>query len=253
MLLSLLGYFWIHRIEGRQVPSRRHAAAPAANPQKLFMAGEAALRENKLDEAERNFRAVLAVDPDVAGAYANLGVIHMRRKQWPQALAMLHKAEKLAPTVAGIRLNIGLIYFRQNDFGSAIKPFESVVQQAPDSYQARYLLGLCYFFNDRWADTVVDPGAAVGSGFRPIELSLRARTRGGEGEQFGTRTKRRETSWWRWGSDKPEYRLIVGKGHYNRGEYDDAVRELEAAAQADPKLPFVHFNLGLAYVKQAGL
>ncbi len=72
---------------------------PAANPQKQFTAGEAALRENKLEEAERDFRAVLAVDPGVAGAYANLGVIHMRRKQWPQALAMLRKAEKLAPAV----------------------------------------------------------------------------------------------------------------------------------------------------------
>ena len=44
------------------------------------------------------------MNPDVAGAYANLGVIHMRRKQWPQALGMLRKAEKLAPDVAGIRL-----------------------------------------------------------------------------------------------------------------------------------------------------
>jgi Flp pilus assembly protein TadD len=113
----------------------------AANPQKLFATGETALRENKLDEAERDFRAVLAVDPGVAGAYANLGVIHMRRKQWPQALAMLLKAEKLAPTVAGIRLNIGLVYFRQNDFLSAIK----VSRRAPPrTHQARYLLGLCY-------------------------------------------------------------------------------------------------------------
>jgi tetratricopeptide (TPR) repeat protein len=52
------------------------------------------------------------------------------------------------------------------------------------------------------------------------------------------------------GEGTPEYRLIIGKAHYNRGEYDDAVRELEAAAQADPKLPFVHFNLGLAYLKK---
>ena len=117
------------------------STVPAANSQKLFTAGETALRENKLDEAERDFRAVLTVDPGVAGAYANLGVIHMRRKQWPQALATLRKAEKLAPTVAGIRLNIGLVYFRQNDFLSAIKPFESVVRQSPDSYQAHYLLG----------------------------------------------------------------------------------------------------------------
>jgi tetratricopeptide (TPR) repeat protein len=52
------------------------------------------------------------------------------------------------------------------------------------------------------------------------------------------------------GQGRPEYRLIIGKAHYNRGEYDDAVRELEAAAQADSKLPFVHFNLGLAYLRK---
>ena len=65
----------------------------------------------------------------------------MRRKQWPQALEMLHKAEHLAPQLAGIRLNIGLAYYRQNNFRAAIAPFESVVRDAPNSYQARYLLG----------------------------------------------------------------------------------------------------------------
>src|SRR3974390_2841428 len=62
----------------------------AVNPQKSFEAGEAALREGKLDDAERAFRQVLAVDPASAGAYSNLGVIQMRRKQWPHALPHLH-------------------------------------------------------------------------------------------------------------------------------------------------------------------
>src|SRR5205807_1947532 len=92
--------------------SSKTARVESGDPQRLFDAGEVALRENKLDDAERNFRAVLAADSRVPGAYANLGVIHMRRKQWTQALEMLHKAEKLAPAVAGIRLNIGLVYFR---------------------------------------------------------------------------------------------------------------------------------------------
>ena len=76
------------------------AARAVADPQKLFAAGEAALRAGRLDEAERNFQQVLAINPGVAGAYANLGVIHMRRKQWVLALAALRKAEKLAPNVA---------------------------------------------------------------------------------------------------------------------------------------------------------
>jgi len=228
------------------------ADAQLVNPQKLFTAGETALHENKLDEAERDFRAVLAMDPRVAGAYANLGVIHMRRKQWPQALAMLHKAEKRAPAVAGIRLNIGLVYFRKNDFLSAIKPFESVVERAPESYQARYLLGLCYFFNDRWADTITTLEPLWGEASNQVNY-LYVLARAAEKAKNLPLEEKAQSRLVEIGQDTPEYRLIIGKAHYNRGEYDDAVRELEAAAQSDPKLPFVHFNLGLTYLRKQDL
>ena len=97
----------------------------------LFGSGEAALRAGNLDQAESSFKKVLAQDPNSAGAYANLGVIAMRRQNWPAALDLLHKAERLAPNVAGIRLNIGLVYYRQSEFHSAIAPFESVVRDQP--------------------------------------------------------------------------------------------------------------------------
>ncbi len=223
------------------------AASAAGDPQKLFEAGEAALRAGRLDEAERDFRQVVAINPGVAGAYANLGVIHMRRKQWPQALEMLRKAEKLAPEVAGIRLNIGLTYFRQNDFLRAIHPFESVVQQSPNSFQARYLLGLCYFFNDRWTDAIgmLEPLWGTASDQLNYLYVL------GRAAEKAKDTALAEKAYGRLaeiGQDTPEFHLIMGKAHLNRGEYDDAVKELEAAAKADPKLPFVHFNLGLAYM-----
>jgi len=226
-----------------------YAQARPADPQKLFAAGEAALRDNKLDEAERNFRAVLAAEPGVAGAYANLGVIHMRRKQWTQALAALHKAEKLAPVVAGIRLNIGLVYFRQKDFRSAIRPFESVVKQSPDSYQARYLLGLCYFFNGRWVETVAALEPIWGQASSQLNY-LYVLARAAEKAGNPALEEKAQTQLVEIGQDTPEYRLIIGKAHYNRGEYDDAERELEAAATGNPKLPFVHFNLGLVCAKK---
>ncbi len=222
------------------------AAQAALDPQKVFAAGEAALHAGRLDEAERKFRQVMAINPGVAGAYANLGVIHMRRKQWPQALAALRKAEKLAPDIAGIRLNIGLAYFRQNDFARAIHPFESVVQQSPDSYQARYLLGLCYFFNDRWTDAVGTLEPLWGQASNQLNYLYVL----GRAAEKVKNTALSEKAYGRLaeiGQDTPEFHLIMGKAHLNRGEYDDAMKELEAAAQADPKLPFVHFNLGLAY------
>ncbi len=182
-----------------------------------------------------------------AGAYANLGVIYMRRKQWPQALEMLNKAEKLAPDIAGIRLNIGLAYFRQGDYLRAIHPFESVVRQSPDSYQAHYLLGLCYFFNDRWTDAIDtlqplwDQSSNQLNYLYVLDIAAYKAKNTALEEKAAARLVEI-------GEGSPEFHLLMGKAHLNRGEYDDAVKELEAAAQADPKLPFVHFNLGLAYI-----
>ncbi len=221
----------------------------ASDPQKVFAAGEASLRAGKLDEAERAFRQVLAIDPGVAGAYANLGVIHMRRKQWPQALEMLRKAEKLAPDLPGIRLNVGLVYFRQSDFKRAIRPFESVVKQSPDSYQARYLLGLCYFFNDRWTDAIGALEPLWGKASDQLNY-LYVLEHAADKAKDSALEEKAAARLVEVGEGSPEFHLLMGKGHLNREEYDDAIKELEAAAEGDPKLPFVHFNLGMAYVNK---
>ena len=55
------------------------------------------------------------------------------------------------------------------------------------------------------------------------------------------------------GQDSPELHLLLGKAHINREEYDEAIKELELAAKGNPKLPFVHFNLGIAYYKKQDL
>jgi tetratricopeptide (TPR) repeat protein len=136
----------------RKARLRLHLDSPLRLIRGSFFSKDRMLNHGRLDEAERTFREVLALNPQLAGAYANLGVVYMRRKQWTKALEMLSKAERLSPQVAGIRLNIGLAYYRQNEFLKAIPQFESVVRDQPDALQPRHLLGLCYFFAERWAD-----------------------------------------------------------------------------------------------------
>lgn len=125
--------------------STQNSASPSAarqQPALIFQHGQDALNHGRLNEAEDDFRQILALDPQSGAAYANLGVVYMRRKQWTKALEMLRQAEHLLPEVAGIRLNIGLAYYRQYEFLLAIPPFESVVREQPDALQPRYLLGL---------------------------------------------------------------------------------------------------------------
>jgi tetratricopeptide (TPR) repeat protein len=228
--------------------------APAAssvqeNVAQIFQHGQDALAHGQLDDAERDFRSVLAADPKAGGAFANLGVVYMRRKQWAKALEMLHSAEKLMPQVAGIRLNIGLAYYRQSEYVKATPPFESVVRDQPEAVQPRYLLGLCYFFAERWADaaTTLEPLWAQESGQLPYLYVLSNAAHRAHLKEIDDRATGQLI---KIGDGSPEYRLFVGKYHLNLEEYDLALTEFQAAADADPKLPFVHFNLGLTYLKK---
>jgi tetratricopeptide (TPR) repeat protein len=221
----------------------------AADPAQLFRAGQDALNQGRLDEAERDFRQVLAAKPELGGAYVNLGVVYMRRKQWAKALEALHEAERLMPHEAGIRRNIGLVYFKQNEFLKAIPPFESVVRDQPDALEPHYLLGLCYFFAERWADAAntLEPLWAQESGQLSYlyVLSIAA-------HRAGQKELDERATWQliKAGEGSPEFHLFMGKAHLNREQYDLALADFEAAAEANPMLTFVHFNLGLTYLKK---
>ncbi len=225
------------------------ATSAAVDVRQLFQDGQAALNQNRLDEAERDFRRVLAADPQVGGAYANLGVVYMRRKEWGKALEALQQAKHLMPQVAGVRLNIGLAYYRQSEFLKAIPLFESVVRDQPDALQPRHLLGLCYFFGERWTDaanTLEPLWTQESTQLSYLYVLSIAAHRAGMKDVDEKATAQLV----RVGEGSPEFHLFMGKAHLNLEQYDLALADFQAAAQANPVLTFVHFNMGLAYLKK---
>jgi tetratricopeptide (TPR) repeat protein len=259
VLIWLLSVYGVGAVDGQTASTDTAAKArngttgtpssAAVDPAQLFREGQDALNQGRLDEAERDFRQVIAANPQVGGAYANLGVVYMRRKQGASALEMLRKAETLMPEVAGIRLNIGLAYFRQSEFLKAIPVFESVVRDQPDAAQPRHLLGLCYFFTDRWADAAhtLEPLWEQASGQLSYlyVLSIAAHRAGMKDLDDKATAQLIKV-----GEGSPEFHLFMGKAHLNLEQYDLALADFQAAAQANPKLTFVHFNLGLTYLKK---
>jgi tetratricopeptide (TPR) repeat protein len=237
---------------GFSLPQKTSTGASSAvdsDPAQVFQAGQDALNQGRLDEAERDFLKVIGANPQVGGAYANLGVVYMRRKQWVKALEMLHNAERLMPQVSGVRLNIGLAYYRQNDFLKAITVFESVVHDEPDALQPRHLLGLCYFFTERWTDAAntLQPLWSQESGQLSYlyVLSIAAHR-----AHMKSLDEQATAQLIKVGEGSPEFHLFMGKAHLNLEQYDLALADFQAAVQANPKLTFVHFNLGLTYLKK---
>ena len=179
--------------------------------------------------AETAFRRVLSVDPQSGAAYANLGVIAMRRKEWDHALSLLQKAEKLEPKMSGIRLNIGLVNYRRGDYAAAIAPLSSVVRDQPDSQQPRYLLGLCQVFTEHYADAVstLEPLWPQLSNDVTYLYVLDIAAHGSGKSDLDEKALYRLVEI---GGQSPEFHLILGKAYLNREEPDKAISELELAA-----------------------
>jgi tetratricopeptide (TPR) repeat protein len=224
-------------------------AAQPPDTRQTFERGQHAMDAGDLAGAEKDFRAVLAAEPDNVGAHGNLAVVHMRRKEWPAALSELHAAERLAPQMPGIRLNIGLVYYRQADYQHAIQPFESVVRDQPESTQARYLLGLCYFFKEHYleaAQTLEPLWQRESENLNYLYVVSIAANKAG----LADLDRRATTRLIEVGHDSAAFHLIVGKAHVGSGMYDRAMEEFQQAARIDPKLPLVHYFLGTEYRRQ---
>jgi len=236
----------------------QQAAPERIDPQAWFAKGQAALQSGDLATAEKSFRKVVSVDPRSAAAYANLGVIAMRRKDWEQALSLLQKAEKLDPKMAGIRLNIGLAEYRRANYSGAIAPLSSVVREQPENGQARYLLGLCEVFTERYADAVatLEPlwGERSGDVMYLYVLGIAAHNAEAEPNAEkraanGALDERALKQMIEVGGDSPELHFILGKAYLNRQDDNTAITELNRAAAGNPTLPYVHLTLGITHMR----
>lgn len=239
---------WTSGRNGQQISAAQNSKKQSLDARALFEKGQKALQDGDLAIAEAAFRQVLVVDPRSAGAYSNLGVIAMRRKDWDSALTMLERAAKLAPNISGIRLNIGLVKFRRGDYVTAIPALSSVVRDQPDSAQGRYLLGLCDLFVQRYADAV----AALQPLWPQKEhdfMYLYVLSIAADAAAQKELSERALAQLVNVGGDSPEFHLMLGKAYLNRQETQKAIEELQRAADKNPNLPFVHLNLGIAYVR----
>jgi tetratricopeptide (TPR) repeat protein len=226
------------------VPAQK---TPAGNPKEWFQKGQQALQTGNLEEAERDFRLVLSIDPKSGAAYANLGVIEMRRKNWDEALKNLRKAQTLSPNIPGIRLNIGLVEFRKENYRDAIPILQSVVRDEPTATQPRYLLGLSQVFTEDYAgavETLKPMWDSTGNDVMYLYVLDMAADKSGDKRLDEKVTKQMASV----GSNTAEFHLILAKAHLQHHENDAALEELKKVEVLNPAMPFLHFNFGYAYL-----
>ena len=130
-------------------------ATPAADKEAIEQAvvrGSELLKQGKLEEAQKAFRAALLLDGDNSRVLALLGLAHFRGNQFEQARAIYEDLVERAPTDASHRLNLGLVFLKLGDGAKAIDSLEASRALDPSQGRAVSYLGLAYARAGRYAE-----------------------------------------------------------------------------------------------------
>jgi len=114
--------------------------------------GSELLKQGKLDDAQKVFRAALALDTDNSRVLALLGLSHFRAGQFGDARPIYEQLVERTPTDASHRLNLGLVYLKLGDSDRAISALEASRALDPSQGRAVSYLGLAYARSGRYAE-----------------------------------------------------------------------------------------------------
>jgi tetratricopeptide (TPR) repeat protein len=112
----------------------------------LYARGVSLKQSNRWDDAERDFRAALKMNPDRADVLNFLGYSYVEKSEHlDEAVSMLEKARALRPLDGFIADSVGWAYYRLGRFQDAARALEEAVQLAPGAPDVNDHLGDAYW------------------------------------------------------------------------------------------------------------
>jgi tetratricopeptide (TPR) repeat protein len=111
------------------------------SPELSVLLGQAHAQQGDIDNASAALYRALKLKPDVADAYATLGVIYLKQGRLPDAESALQNAIAQSPDDHKSRHNLALVLDQQGRSQDALLQLRTLLERQPDVADARYLLG----------------------------------------------------------------------------------------------------------------
>lgn len=104
--------------------------------------GNVLAAQERLDEAEQQYRAAIAANPNHAEAHYSLGVVADTRGLADEAITHYQMAVKINPDYANAHNNLANDLLLRGEYHEAVKHSQEALRVAPDFAEAHYNLGL---------------------------------------------------------------------------------------------------------------
>lgn len=123
--------------------------------------GNAYQSRGRFEEAGREYREVVRLDPRDPGARINLGTVCYRQRQWAEAARWYREALRLDPASAAAHYNLGKTLTEQGNLAEAAEELREAIRLKPDHDAAHNNLGIVYFKMQRYPEALAELRQAV--------------------------------------------------------------------------------------------
>jgi tetratricopeptide (TPR) repeat protein len=131
---------------GQAEPATAEEAEPPLSPevQRNFEWARRALIAGKLDDAERGFLELTKSNPELGGAFANLGIVYRHKKKFEESVTALEHAVQANPKQPVYFNQLGISYRMVGQFTKARDAYEKAIALDPNYALAILNLGILY-------------------------------------------------------------------------------------------------------------
>jgi len=117
-----------------------------------FEKASALVDAGKLDEAIAAYRELEVEHPNIPELYFNMGTLHGRLEQWPEAEAAFQKVLELEPDNSQAKVLLAEIHKNMGRGDEALATMEKLIEESPDDPELRYNLGVFYLNAQRYEE-----------------------------------------------------------------------------------------------------
>jgi tetratricopeptide (TPR) repeat protein len=210
--------------------------------ERSFRAGQRALQEGSFARAVDEFKKVLALDPSLLEAQVNLGLAYQSLFEYDLAVRLLSKALRERPNLLGPAVIVGMDYLKLGSPEKALPFLQQALKLDPSNREAREALASAYLGQENFrcaagqfrqiASLDVDQSDAwFKLGHQYLDLAARLAYRGAH--------RYVESAWGH---------RFLGDLLFQRGRWDNALREYQKAIGIEPAQSGLHTSRGHAYL-----
>ena len=208
-----------------------------------YQRGQEALQQNQYEEAAKEFLEILRLDPKLAEAHANLGVVYYSQGKYSEASKSFREALKLKPSLSNAEGFLGMCEARNGQIDQALprleRAFKSVRDEALNQQIGLQLIELYHARRDfnKSLGTLRSLQQTYPSNPEILYVAYRIHSDLGA-KALSDLVKAAPNS--------ARLHQVTGELLESEGDFSRAVEQYRRALEIDPKLPGIHHALGVA-------